>query len=262
MSNERQDRAARAEQMRREREKADKRQRNGITIGIVVIVLVLIAGAAYAINNTHNDNKRATALVAPKSTSKDFGITYDTKVATGKAASDPVKVIMYEDFQCPACQVVEQQSGAFLKQAVASGDITIEYRPVSFLDSNVTDEYSSRALNTALCVLDTTNVKTYAAMHDILYVEQSPESGPGLKDAKLGELAKQAGAADLTTCIKSRKFDPWLRKATEAWKKAGYTGTPTIVVDGKQVEGPKQANGSNSLPRTQDLQKAIAAAKA
>lgn len=262
MSNERQDRAARAEQMRREREKADKRQRNGITVGIVAIVLVLIVGAAIAINSTNNDNKRATALVAPKSTSKDYGISYNTKIATGKAATDPVTVIMYEDFQCPACQAVEQESGAFLKQSVASGDITIEYRPVSFLDSNVTDEYSSRALNAAMCVLDTTNVKTYAVMHNILYVEQPPESGPGLTDAKLGDLAKQAGAGNVTTCINSRKFDPWLRKSTAAWKKAGYTGTPTIVIDGKQVVGLKQANGAVSLPQTQDLQKAIAAAKA
>lgn len=261
LSNEREDRAARAEQMRRERDKADKHQRNGITVAIVVVVLALIAGGGFAIKKASDQGKRSTAYVAPKNTTKDFGIVYDTKVATGTAAKAPVTVVLYEDFQCPACKAFEAANSPFLKQAVASGDITLEYRPISFLDSPVTDDYSSRALNTAMCVLDTTDVKSYTALHDLLYVEQSPESGPGLPDAKLADIAKQAGAGDVTACIKSRKFDPWLRKSTTAFGKAGYSGTPTVVIGGKKVEGPAQ-NGQTSLPRIADLQKAIAAAKA
>lgn len=248
--------------MRKERERADRRQRSAITTGIAVVVIALIAGGAFAINKAKKDNAVSTTYVAPQHVNKDFGITYDQQVAAGKKATDPVKVIMYEDFQCPACQAVERESGAFLKQAVVAGDITIEWRPVSFLDSSITDDYSSRALNAALCVLDTKDVKTYAAMHDILYIAQSPESGPGLTNAKLNSLAEQAGSASVSACINSRKFDPWLRKASKAWQAAGYTGTPTIVIDGKQVVGPKQSNGQTSLPRIADIQKAIATAKA
>ncbi|MEO6472632.1 MAG: thioredoxin domain-containing protein, partial [Aeromicrobium sp.] len=243
LTNERQERAARAEQMRKEREKADKRQRNLITVGIAAVVIALIAGGAFAISKAKNENSISKTYVAPKNVTKDFGIDYTTEVATGKAAKNPVKVVLYEDFQCPACQAVEQESGAYLKSAVASGDITIEYRPVSFLDSAPTDKYSSRAANVALCVLDTTDIKTYSAMHDILYVAQSPESGPGLADSKLNDLAKQAGAKSLTACINSQKFHPWIVKATAAWKGAGYTGTPTILVGGKVVDGVKGANG-------------------
>jgi protein-disulfide isomerase len=257
LSKERQDRAARAEQMRREREKAAKRQRNMITVAIVVVVLALVAGGGWAIKHASDQNATSTKYVAPKNTTKDYGVIYDTKVATGKAATDPVTVTMYEDFQCPACKAFEEADGAFLKQAVAAGDITIDYRPISFLDSKVTDDYSSRALNTALCLLDTTDVKTYAAMHELLYVAQSPESGPGLTDAKLADIAKQAGAGDPTTCINSKKFGPWIKKSTAAFGKAGYTGTPTIVVDGKQVKG---AGGGS--PTVAELQKAITAAKA
>jgi len=241
--------------MRREREKADKRQRNYITIGIVVVVLALIAGASYAISNTSNANKRATKYVAPKNTTKDFGILYDTETATGKAAGDPVTITMYEDFQCPACKSFEDANGAFLGQAVTAGDITIDYRPISFLDSKVTDDYSSRASNAALCVLDSTDVKTYATMHDLLFARQSPESGPGLDDAEIAAIAKEAGAADVKTCIKSRKFDPWLRKATKA-SSDDVKATPTIMIGDKKIEG----TGGN-LPTPQDLAKAIAEAK-
>lgn len=256
MSKERQDRAARAEQMRRERDKADKRQRNLITVAIVVVVIALVAGGGWAIKHASDQNSTSVKYVAPKNATKDFGIVYDAEVATGKAATGPVTVTLYEDFQCPACKAFEAADGAFLKQAVAAGDITLDYRPISFLDSAPTDDYSSRALNTALCVLDTSDVKTYAAMHELLYVAQSPESGPGLDDTKLADIAKQAGAGNLTTCINSKKFGPWIDKATAAFGKAGYTGTPTIVVDGKQVKG----SGGGS-PTVAELQKAITAAK-
>ena len=256
LTNERQERAARAEAMRKEREKADKRQRNLITVGIVVVVIALIAGGAFAVNKASKDNALATKLVTPKFINKDYGIDYTTEIATGKPATNPVKVIMYEDFQCPACKAFEEADAAFLKQSLDAGDISFEWRPISFLDSALTDKYSSRALNTALCVLDTTDIKTYAKLHDVLYVEQSPESGPGLTDSTLNALAKQAGGGDQAQCIKTKKYGPWIEKATTAFGKAGYKSTPTVVIDGKQVTG---AGGGS--PAVADLQKAIAAAK-
>lgn len=256
MTNERQERAARAEQMRKEREKADKKQRNMITVGIVVVVIALIAAGAFAVSKAKKDNAVSTAYVAPKNANGAFGIDYTTEIATGKPASKPVKVTLYEDFQCPACKAFEAADGQFLKQSLAAGDISIEYRPISFLDSPVTDDYSSRAANMALCVLNTSDVKTYTALHEILYTEQSPESGPGLKDSVLNDLAKQAGAADQANCIKTKKYGPWIKKATAAFGKAGYTSTPTVVINGKQVAG---AGGGS--PAVADLQKAILAAK-
>lgn len=268
MTNERQERAARAEAMRKEREKADKRQRNLITVGIVAVVIALIVGASIAISKTSKDRAVATTFSAPAFTNKDQGIDYTTAVATGKPATSPVKVVLYEDLQCPACQAVEQESGAYLKQAVADGKISIEYRIVSFLDSPVTSNYSSRAGNASLCVLNASGVKAWKQMHDILYVDQSPETGPGLTDARLNELAKQAGAPDQTSCIAKQTYHPFIVKTTDAWKSVkdpatgapAYTGTPTILVGGKQVEGAV-TNGQKSLPRLADIQRAIAAAK-
>src|SRR5688500_8807080 len=104
VSNERQQRAARAEQMRKEREKADRKQRNLITVGIVVVVVALIAVGGYAIKSESDKNKTVDEVINPANSTKDFGVTYDTEAATGKAATDPVTVVAYEDFQCPACR--------------------------------------------------------------------------------------------------------------------------------------------------------------
>lgn len=260
LTNERQERAARAEQMRKERERADKRSRNMITVGIVVVVVALIVGASIAISKTSKDHALATKLTAPKNSNKDRGIDYTTDVATGKPATNPVKVVLYEDLQCPVCQALEQESGAYLKQAVAAGQISIEYRIVSFLNSAPTDDYSTRAANASLCVLNSSGVKVWKEMHDILFVNQSPESGPGLTDKELNALAKQAGAPNETACITKQTYGPFIEKTTASWKTDGFTGTPTILVAGKQVDGPV-TNGQASLAGLADIQKAILAAK-
>lgn len=242
--------------MRRERNKADRRQRNVITIVIVGVVIALIGTAAWAINK--ETNKPSLPLVAPAMANADYGITWDKLASTGEETpADAVKVVLYEDFQCPACQAFEAANGTFLQESVDKGEIAIEYRPIAFLDPASTNEYSSRALNAAMCVLDTTDVKTFHDMYNLLYANQPKEGGAGHDDATLIGLAEQTGATKIDACIEDRKFEPWIRETTTASSAAKISGTPTVLIDDKKVEGATP----NSLPAVADLQKAIAAAK-
>jgi protein-disulfide isomerase len=250
--NERQQRAARAEQMRKEREKADRRQRNVITLAIVAVVIALIAVGGYAVKKTNDANKTETEVINPVGVNKDFGFDYDAVDAGGAAGTDPVKVVITEDFQCPACLAFEQQSGAFLDDQVKQGKITIEYRPVSFLDRSSANKYSTRSLNAALCVLDKGGVAKYKAMHDLLYANQPAEGTKGPEDAALIETAKSAGVTGIDSCVKSERYGPWIKKAYNQLIDDGFKATPWVRIDGKDVEAPTPAT----------LQKAIDAAKA
>jgi protein-disulfide isomerase len=261
VANERQQRAARAEQMRKEREKADRKQRNVITIAIVAVVVALIAVGGYAIHKTSSENSVSDKYVVPKNVTnkKDFGFDYSAVDAGGKAGAKPVTVVLYEDFQCPICKAFESANGTFLDDQVKSGAITIQYRPYAFLDGSSSTKYATRAMNAAMCVLDKGGVAAYKKMHDILYTNQPEENTAGLPDSSLIDFADQAGVTGLKTCIKSQKFAPWVVKAKGNVQKAGINGTPTVVIDGKTVTGPKQ-NGSATVPQVADLQKAITAA--
>jgi len=251
VSNERQQRAARAEQMRKEREKADRRQRNLITVAIVVVVVALVGVAAFAINKTSNANETEDSVINPANTTK-FGVVYDTEAATGKPATAPVTVVAYEDFQCPACLNFEQQSGAFLADAVASGEISIEYRPIAFFDRQSNgNRYSSRAGSAALCVLDEGGVDAFKKMHDILYANQPAEGTNGRPDGDLIDYAEQAGVTGIDSCIKSERYVPWLEKATDASRDDKVSETPWVIIDGKHIDTPSVEN----------LKKAIEAAK-
>jgi protein-disulfide isomerase len=237
----RKQRAERAEQMRKEREKADRKQRNLITVAIAVVVVALIALGAWAVSSAGGDDKPVGPLVKPAHTNAKYGVAYNAEDAGGTAGADPVKVIAYEDFQCPSCKAFEEQSGAHLDDLVKQGKITIEYRIFAFLDSKSSTEYSTRSASAAMAVLDKGGVAAFKKFHDLLYANQPPEGGAGLGDSALIALAKQAGVTGIDADVKDKTYEPWVRKAFEAGDADGIHSTPTIVVDGKQVEATSEA---------------------
>lgn len=257
MANERQQRAARAEQMRKEREKADRRQRNVITIAIVAVVVVLVGVGGYAIQKTSSENSVSDKYVAPANLSdaKNFGFNYSAVDAGGKAGAKPVTVVLYEDFQCPICKSFEEANGAYLDAQVKAGKVTIQYRPFSFLNTTANDNYSDRAASAGMCVFEKGGAAAFKKFHDILYANQPAEGGAGLPDSSLTGFADQAGATGLKTCIKSRKFVPWVKKAKAKGSADKISGTPTVRINGKNVAG-----AGDTVPQLADLQKAIAAA--
>ena len=236
MANERQQRAARAEQMRKEREKSSRRQRNLISVAIVMVVVALIAVAAWAVSNAGGDDP-PNGPVAPKNATSDFGIVYDG--GAEPAATKPVSVELYEDFQCPICQLFEQQSKALLDGLVAKGEITITYRPFSFLDGRGSpNEYSHRSTNLALCALDQGGVDDYRKVHDYLYENQPPEQTNGPEDPELLKAAEGLGIPGLKSCVDGETFFRWIDKAKGAGDDRGVQGTPAVFVNGKPVATP------------------------
>ncbi|MFY0405669.1 DsbA family protein [Solicola sp. PLA-1-18] len=251
------ERQQRAEQMRKERERAEKRRRNGITLGIMAIVVVLVAVAAFAIVNEVGKSNDPAAQ--PKNTTDDYGIVYD-QAASGSepsaGAAEPVNVTIYEDFQCPVCQAFQEANGDFLDQQVASGAIEIEYRPIAFLNNASSTQYSTRSANTAACVVDTAGAKGFHELQKILYTNQPAEGGAGLTDDQLADYARQAGGLETESCIKDGTYEKWTEEATEASRDNDVQGTPTVLVDGKVTNGAQ-----GGVPTAEDLQKAITAAQ-
>jgi protein-disulfide isomerase len=260
VANERQQRAARAEQMRKEREKVERKQRNLISVAIVAVVIALIAVGGYAIHNTSKNNSPSGKYVSPPNLSDktNFGFNYNAVDAGGKAGVKPVTVALYEDFQCPICKQFEEGApGAFLAQQVKAGKITIQYRPFAFLNTSGNDHYSNRAASAGMCVYEQGGAAAYKKFHDVLYANQPDEGGSGLTDNVLVGYANQVGATGLKTCIKTNKYVPWVVKAKAKGSAEGVSGTPTVMINGKIING---ATGANSVPQVADLQKAITAA--
>lgn len=221
------ERAAAALAAQRHRE---QRRRTLVVGGIVLVVLVVVVAVLFSITSGNDTSGRSAAVPA--------GVSDTYTVAVGDASA-PHTVAVYEDFQCPICRDFEAATKDRLRAAVDAGKIRLEYHMVAFLDRASTTDYSSRALNAAAVVLDTSGVDTFLAFHDLLYAHQPAEGSAGLSDQQLVSYAVQAGAdaSAVKPGIDNQKFHQWTVNATDQMSKDGVTGTPTVFVDGKMQPG-------------------------
>ena len=149
----------------------------------------------------------------------------------------PTSAVIYEDFQCPLCKSFEDASAQPVDVGVARGELRVEYRIVSFLDTASANLYSSRAANAAAAVLDTAGVEAFKEFHDTLFANQPAEGTVGPDNGQLIDWAVEAGAdrAAVSQLIENGTFDQWVVDATDAMSKDGVTGTPTIVIAGQKL---------------------------
>ncbi|WP_160667785.1 DsbA family protein [Pseudarthrobacter sp. ATCC 49987] len=148
-------------------------------------------------------------------------------------AGKPVKVVLYIDFICPVCKNFETQYNETLTKLRNEGKITVEYRPLGFLDTRSTTNYSSRAANAAACVVNESPEK-YADFVNMLFEKQPAEGSAGISDADLKKMATDLGAKSIDTCVDEKTYRPWVKYTTQQAASIGVTGTPTVLVEGKQ----------------------------
>lgn len=215
--------AALAEQRRRER------TRRLMLIGGVVVGLLIVVVGAFVVQS-----QRTTVGKTPDAVPR--GLTGGYGVVVGRASA-PTTLRIYEDFQCPICDQFEKATGSRLRAAVAAGKVKIDYRMVSFLDGASTNHYSSRALNAAAVVLDTSGKDTFMKFHQLLFDSQPAEGTAGPSNSQLVDLAVRAGASRsaVQSAIENDKYAQWVTNTQGAMSQAGVNGTPTVFVNGKKA---------------------------
>jgi protein-disulfide isomerase len=273
-----------AREIREAQLKKDKRNKLLIGWGIVVAVVVIILIIAGVVTQGIKDNAPvADKGPTPANGNVHGGVTLlkGTEVAKSEAASvdlaalpkapetkpnpvvapgaeaeagKPVKVVAYIDFICPACKQFETAYGETLTKLRDEGKISLEYRPLGFLDLQSTTNYSSRAANAAACVVNTSPDK-YAAFADLLFERQPAEGGAGISDDELKKMATEVGAASIDSCVEEKTFRPYVKVATQEAANIGISATPTVFIDGKQW------NVQTTPDFPGELNKAIAAKK-
>jgi protein-disulfide isomerase len=221
-----------------------ERVRRAWTIGVVAALLAIVVGG-YLVQSTRDASGRAATVPA--------GVTDTYGVVVGDASA-PHTVTVYEDFQCPICHDFEGTAGDRLRKAVDAGRIRLDYRMVAFLDDASTTDYSTRALNAAAVVLDTSGQDVFLEFHDLLFDHQPPEGSAGLSDAQLVRYAVRAGADEsaVRPGIEDPTFRQWAVNATSQMSRDGVNGTPTVLVDGEMQAEPTLQSSIDTALRAID----------
>ena len=206
--------------------KASDRKRNlAIQIGLTAIV-VIFAVALFLFITMSADEKPTAGEANP------IRVTSTSAQLIKKDGTDEPKVVLglYEDFLCPACRNFEQQFGPTVNKLIDSGAVAADYYMVSILDRQG-DGYSTRAGNAAYCVAGD-STEAFRRFHAALYAQQPQEGvGPFPDNARLAELARQAGAAgQVPECINKETNADMVSGLAAA---TDVNSTPTIRINGE-----------------------------
>lgn len=268
---------AAALKLREQQQRTAKRQRTiaiAVGVGGVIVLAVLI----WTILAQGRPSTLADVALRPAGSTLSGGIPVGADGVAGSTATpaaDAVVVAVYSDYLCPICGVFEQTNGAALDQLRQSGEIVVEYHPVSILDrASGGTAYSTRSATAAVLVAAQAP-EAFVDFHNALFTNQPAETSdtPYLTDAQLAEIARTAGVPEaVAATIESgeylgtqadaagkpldQTYVPWVLAATEqASKDLGQLGTPTIVIDGKVLD-TKQYNWQEPGQLAQAIQDA------
>jgi len=197
---------------------------------VAVVVLVLFAGAVgFGIYRAQRGDT-ADVAIPPGATA--------TGVPVGQGDA-PATIDLYQDFQCPVCKAYEQQSGATIDELVTRGAARVVYHPVAFLDRASSTRYSSRSAAASGCAAE---AGVFPQFNKLLYANQPPEGGDGLPAEQLVALGQQAGASPgFAECVSSDRYAAWTSAVTEDASCAGVNATPTVKMNGQDIENTDAA---------------------
>ena len=199
-------------------------QRILISVVVAFVVLVVAGGIVFQAWRT----SRAPSAAPPATVSASpVTITNGRPIPLGSADA-PVTITLYEDFHCPHCADFEEQFGPTISQAQESGAARVELYPMAFID-----EGSVTAANAMACAAE-------AGFGQAYYLGLFANHTLQWSDPQLIDLAaKVAGSPPsdaFKTCVMRRAHADWVTSMNAAADQNGVTQTPTMLINGKNVD--------------------------
>lgn len=154
-------------------------------------------------------------------------------VATAEEAEnngEPVRVTVFQDYDCVHCAQFETQYGDEIEELVKSGKITLEVRNLTFLDASSPSFYSARANNVAFAVAEQVSSEQFLEFQKEIF---SYQGTGGLSNEELVDIASKYGA-DVQGAVSDNTWRPFVNVVTMESSTNGISGTPTIFADGEQ----------------------------
>lgn len=218
----------------REKQKAADRRRRALIVGAsVVCVLGLAAVIGVVAANAGKDKKSESSgpVVAPSGAQGKDSLA----IPVGKDGAKATLTV-WEDFRCPACRAFETAYRPTLHELVDSGKLRIEYHLATLIDGNLGGSGSRQAANAAACAQDAGKFRDF---HDVLYENQPEETDDAFAgSAKLTGLAGKVKGLDtpaFRTCVDKGTHTAWVVKSNQAFQAGRFSGTPTVLLDGKNI---------------------------
>jgi protein-disulfide isomerase len=157
------------------------------------------------------------------------GVPQDgTRLGRGDA---PVTILLYEDFQCPACgQFARETLPEVVERHVKPGDVKVISQTLAFLGPD-----SVPAARAALAAGKQDRYWQYAVL---LFENQGAENSGYVTDEFLTDLAEETEGLDVNEWDEARQvgFEKELQTVQQMAGEDGVNSTPSLVVSGPNGE--------------------------
>ncbi len=239
------------EEIRARRKK--ERNRNRLFAILAVVAGALLVTFFLILPGLRGQNLSAGSIVKITPVARSAA-THGTSLGDPNA---PVKLDVWEDFQCSGCKAYSDSIEAQVVQSyVDTGKVYYTFHFYPFIDGGQGE--SHQAANAAMCANAQDRFWDY---HDMLFANWKGENQGSYTDARLVAFAQALGL-DMTKfdqCFKANTYAAEIQHDADIGKQMGVPPTPGIFVDDKLVVS---SQGPNYIPSVDDISKAIEAALA
>lgn len=203
---------------------------------VLIVALAVILGVLISRGSSNAD---AALVSAIQTSTPELPLDLANGTSIGKADAK-IKLVEYEDFQCPFCLAyTAQQEPALIKEYVATGKMQITYKTFPLLGTE-----SVKAGEAALCAADQNKFWPYKDKLFLVEAEAGQHSNEQrdvgrFSDANLKKYASDVGldTAKFDSCYDSGKFADQVNSEYTEGKQLGISGTPGFVINGTPLTG-------------------------
>ncbi len=189
-------------------------------IGVAVVVTVIGTGYTRAAID-----RAAADPVAPRTAQIDESVLYADHAPARGPKDAPLKLVVFSDFQCPYCSRFAKTL-TFAEETFGP-QLRVEFRhyPLPF--------HQFAAMGSAIGVCAQRQGRFWD-WHDALFGDQSRVNPAGMQ-----ELVRELGLDEqaIAACVEEPAVKELLAKDRDAGQRAGVTGTPAFLVNGKFYNG-------------------------
>jgi protein-disulfide isomerase len=146
----------------------------------------------------------------------------------------PVKMDVWEDFQCPICKYyVDNIEPSVIQNYIETGKVyyTFHFLPIIELNSTTPSHESHQAANAAMCANEQGHFWDY---HDLLFANALGENAGSFTDTRLIAFAKGLNLkmSDFNQCYQAKRYNTQIDQDYAAGMAKGAQGTPSIFLNG------------------------------
>lgn len=222
-------------ELKAQRKKRQQQARRNTFLAVALGALILVAIIAIPAITQANQPVGEITPAPPMTRANSKGVSMGDPNA-------PVKIDVFEDFQCSACVYYTQQTESqVIKEYVNTGKVYYVFHNFPFLDNNSPTKESDQAANAAMCAAEQNFFWEY---YDVVYLNWLGENDSSLNDKRLTAFAETAGLEmkAFKTCFEKNAYQSQINDDISLGQKMGVQGTPSVFVNGLLLTPGKVPN--------------------